>query len=101
MLAKVWKSILESTEKILENNNFLREIELRMTYENYKKGMFRVFIVLSIPLELVTYFQYDLSFTNKFFYSLEILSQTLVIFWCIYLISLLVAKPFIGFLGKS
>ena len=72
-----------------------------MTYENYKKGMFRVFIVLSIPLELVTYFQYDLSFTNKFFYSLEILSQTLVIFWCIYLIGLLVAKPFIGFLGKS
>ena len=72
-----------------------------MIYENYKKGMFRVFIVLSIPLELVTYFQYDLSFTNKFFYSLEILSQTLVIFWCIYLISLLVAKPFIGFLGKS
>ena len=48
-----------------------------MTYENYKNGMFRVFIVLSIPLELVTYFQYDLSFTNKFFYSLEILSQTL------------------------
>jgi hypothetical protein len=31
-----------------------------MTYENYKNGMFRVFIVLSIPLELVTYFQYDL-----------------------------------------
>ena len=51
-----------------------------MTYENYKKGMFRVFIVLSIPLELVTYFQYDLSFTNKFFYSLEILSQTLFFF---------------------
>ena len=47
-----------------------------MTYENYKNGMFRVFIVLSIPLELVTYFQYDLSFMNKFFYSLEILSQT-------------------------
>ena len=72
-----------------------------MTYENYKKGMFRVFIVLSIPLELVTYFQYDLSFTNKFFYSLETLSQTLVIFWCIYLISLLVGKPFIGLFGKS
>ena len=72
-----------------------------MNYENYKKGMFRVFIVLSIPLELVTYFQYDLSFTNKFFYSLEILSQTLVIFGCIYIISLFVAKPFIGFLGKS
>ena len=72
-----------------------------MTYENYKKGMFRVFIVLSIPLELVIYFQYDLSFANKFFYSLEILSQTLVIFWCIYLISLLVVKPFIVFLGKS
>ena len=35
-------------------------------YENYKNGMFRVFIVLSIPLELVTYFQYDLSFVNKF-----------------------------------
>ena len=51
-----------------------------MTYENYKNGMFRVFIVLSIPLELVTYFQYDLSFTNKFFYSLEILSQTLFFF---------------------
>ena len=72
-----------------------------MTYENYKNGMFRVFIVLSIPLELVTYFQYNLSFLNKFFYSLEILSQTLVIFWCIYLISLLVAKAFMGFLGKS
>ena len=83
---------------------FIRTIIFKvdvMTYENYKKGMFRVFIVLSVPLELVTYFQYDLSFTNKFFYSLEILSQTLVIFWCIYLISLLVAKPFIGFLGKS
>jgi len=38
----------------------------KMTYENYKNGMFRVFIVLSIPLELVTYFQYDLSFVNKF-----------------------------------
>jgi hypothetical protein len=37
-----------------------------MTYENYKNGMFRVFIVLSIPLELVTYFQYYLSFSNKF-----------------------------------
>ena len=72
-----------------------------MTYENYKKGMFRVFIVLSIPLELVTYFQYDLSFENKFFYSLEILSQTLFIFWCIYLISLLIVKPFIGFIGKK
>ena len=72
-----------------------------MTYENYKKGMFRVFIVLSIPLELVTYFQYDLSLTNKFFYSLEILSQTLVIFWCIYIVSLLIAKPLIGFLGES
>jgi hypothetical protein len=72
-----------------------------MTYENYKKGMFRVFIVLSIPLEIVTYFQYDLSFTNMFFYSLEILSQTLVIFGCIFLISLLVVKPFIGFMGKK
>ena len=72
-----------------------------MTYENYKKGMFRVFIVLSIPLEIVTYFQYDLSFTNMFFYSLEILSQTLVIFGCIFLISLLVVKPFIGFIGKK
>ena len=72
-----------------------------MTYENYKKGMFRVFIVLSVPLELVTYFQYDLSFVNKFFYSLEILSQTLVIFGCIFLISLLIAKPFIGFMGKK
>jgi hypothetical protein len=72
-----------------------------MTYENYKNGMFRVFIVLSVPLELVTYFQYDLSFMNKFFYSLEILSQTLVIFGCIFLISLLIAKPFIGFIGKK
>jgi hypothetical protein len=72
-----------------------------MTYENYKNGMFRVFIVLSVPLELVTYFQYDLSFVNKFFYSLEILSQTLVIFGCIFLISLLIAKPFIGFMGKK
>ncbi len=72
-----------------------------MTYENYKKGMFRVFIVLSIPLEIVTCFQYDLSFTNMFFYSLEILSQTLVIFGCIFLISLLVVKPFIGSMGKK
>ena len=72
-----------------------------MTYENYKNGMFRVFIVLSIPLEIVTYFQYDLSFTNMFFYSLEILSQTLVIFGCIFLISLLVVKPFIGFIVKK
>ena len=72
-----------------------------MTYENYKNGMFRVFIVLSVPLELVTYFHYDLSFVNKFFYSLEILSQTLVIFGCIFLISLLIAKPFIGFMGKK
>ena len=67
-----------------------------MNYENYKNGMFRVFIVLSIPLELVTYHEYDLSFTNKFFYSLEILSQTLAIFGCIYLISLLIVNPFIG-----
>ena len=66
-----------------------------MTYENYKTGMLRVFVVLSIPLVLVTYFEYDLSFTNKFFYSVEILFQTLVIFWCIYLISLLIVKPFI------
>ena len=72
-----------------------------MNYENYKKGMFRVFIVLSIPLEIVTYFQYDLSFTNMFFYSIEIFSQTLVIFGCIFLISLLVVKPFIGFMGKK
>ena len=72
-----------------------------MTYENYKNGMFRVFIVLSVPLELVTYFQYDLSFVNKFFYSLEILSQTLVIFGCIFIISLLIAKPFIGLMGKK
>jgi hypothetical protein len=42
-----------------------------------------------------------LSLTNKFFYSLEILSQTLVIFGCIFLISLLVVKPFIGFIGKK
>ena len=66
-----------------------------MTYENYKTGMLRVFIVLSIPLVLVTYFEYDLSFTNKFFYSVEILFQTLVIFACIYLFSLLIIKPFI------
>jgi hypothetical protein len=72
-----------------------------MTYENYKKGMFRVFIVLSVPLEIATYFQYDLSFTNMFFYSLEILSQTLVIFGCIFLISLLVVKPFTGFRDKK
>jgi hypothetical protein len=72
-----------------------------MTHENYTKEMFRVFIVLSIPLKLVTFFQYNLSFTNKFYYSLEILSQTLVIFWCIYLISLLIVKPFIGLLGKQ
>ena len=52
-----------------------------MTYENYKNGMFRVFIVLSIPLELVTYFQYDLSFTNKFFYSLEILVSNIIYFF--------------------
>jgi hypothetical protein len=50
-----------------------------MTYENYKNGMFRVFIVLSIPLEL----------------------ETLVIFWCIYLKSFLIVKPFIGFMGKQ
>ena len=72
-----------------------------MTYENFKNGMFRVFIVLSVPFELVTYFHYDLSFVNKFFYSLEILSQTLVIFGCIFLISLLIAKPFIGLIGKQ
>ena len=83
---------------------FIRTIIFKidvMTYENYKNGMFRVFIVLSVPLELVTYFHYDLSFVNKFFYSLEILSQTLVIFGCIFLISLLIAKPFIGFMGKK
>ena len=72
-----------------------------MTYEIYKNGMFRVLIVLSIPLELITYYEYDLSFTNKFFYSVEILSQTLVIFWCIYLISLFIVRPFIGFIGKQ
>jgi len=72
-----------------------------MTYENYKTGMLRVFVVLSIPLVLVTYFEYDLSFTNKFFHSVEILFQTLVIFWCIYLISLLIVKPFIGLLGNK
>ena len=66
-----------------------------MTYENYKNGMLRVFVVLSIPLVLVTYFEYDLSLTNKFFYSLGILFQTLVIFGCIYLFSLLIVKPFI------
>ena len=83
---------------------FIRTIIFKvdvMTYENYKNGMFRVFIVLSVPLELVTYFHYDLSFVNKFFYSLEILSQTLVIFGFIFLISLLIAKPFIGFMGKK
>ena len=72
-----------------------------MTFGNYKNGMFRVFIVLFFPLELVAYFEYDLSFADKFFYSLEILSQTLIIFWCIYLISLLIVKPFIGFIGKQ
>ena len=66
-----------------------------MTYENYKTGMLRVFVVLSIPLVLVTYFEYDLSFTNKFFYSIEILFQTLVVFGFIYLFSLLIVKPFI------
>jgi hypothetical protein len=66
-----------------------------MTYENYKNGMLRVFVVLSIPLVLVTYFEYDLSFTNKFFYSIEILFQTLVVFGFIYLFSLLIVKPFI------
>ena len=67
----------------------------KMTYENYKNGMLRVFVVLSIPLVVVTYFEYDLSFTNNFFYSVEILFQTLVIFGCIYLFSLLIIKPFI------
>ena len=52
-----------------------------MTYENYKNGMLRVFVVLSVPLVLVTYFEYDLSFASKFFYSVEILFQTLVFFW--------------------
>ena len=66
-----------------------------MTYENYKNGMLRVFVVLSIPLVLVTYFEYDLSLTNKFFYSLGILFQTLVIFGCIYLFGLLIIKPFL------
>jgi hypothetical protein len=66
-----------------------------MTYENYKTGMLKVFVVLSIPLVLVTYVEYDLSFTNKFFYSVEILFQTLVVFGCIYLFSLLIIKPFI------
>ena len=83
---------------------FIRTIIFKvdvMNYENYKNGMFRVFIVLSVPLELVTYFKYDLSFVNKFFYSLEILSETLVIFGFIFLISLLIAKPFIGFMGKK
>ena len=83
---------------------FIRKIIFKvdaMTYENYRNGMFRVFIVLSVPLELVTYFHYDLSFVNKFFYSLEILSETLVIFGFIFLISLLIAKPFIGFMGKK
>ena len=66
-----------------------------MTYEKYKNGMLRVFVALTIPLVLVTYFEYDLSFTNKFFYSVEILFQTLVIFGCIYLFSLLIVKPFL------
>ena len=91
--------IMQFVEKV-----FIRAIIFKvyvMTYENYKNGMFRVFIVLSVPLELVTYFHYDLSFVNKFFYSLEILSQTLVIFGCIFLISLLIAKPFIGVMGKK
>ena len=77
------------------NHSTHHERRNTMTYENYKTGMLRVFIVLSIPLVLVTYFEYDLSFTNKFFYSVEILSQTLVIFGCIYLFSLLIIKPFI------
>jgi hypothetical protein len=76
-------------------NSTNHERRNNMTYENYKTGMLRVFIVLSIPLVLVTYFEYDLSFTNKFFYSVEILFQTLVIFGCIYLFSLLIIKPFI------
>ena len=83
---------------------FIRTIIFKvdaMTYENYRIGMLRVFIVLSVPLGLVTYFKYDLSFVNKFFYSLEILSQTLVVFGFIFLISLLIAKPFIGFMGKK
>jgi hypothetical protein len=87
-------SIVQFVQKM-----FVKAIILKvdvMTYINYKNGMFRVFIVLSFPLELVTYFEYDLSFTNKFFYSLEILSQTLVIFLCIFLINLLIVKPFIG-----
>jgi len=66
-----------------------------MTYENYKNGMLRVFVVLSIPLVIVTYFENDLSFKNKFYYSVEILFQTLVIFACIYLFSLLLIKPFL------
>ena len=65
-----------------------------MTYENYKIGMLRVFVVLSIPLVLVTYFEHDLSFTNRFFYSVETLFQTLVFFGCVYLFSLLIVKPF-------
>ena len=74
---------------------FIRTIIFKvdaMTYENYRIGMFRVFIVLSVPLELVTYFKYDLSFVNKFFYSLEILSQTLLIFGFIFLISLQLSR---------
>ena len=65
-----------------------------MTYENYKIGMLRGFVVLSTPLVLVTYFEYDLSFTNKFFYSVETLFQTLVFFGYVYLFSLLIVKPF-------
>ena len=56
----------------------------KMTYENYKTGMLRVFVVLSVPLVLVTYFEYDLSFTNKFFYSVETLFQTLDFFGCVF-----------------
>ena len=66
-----------------------------MTYENYKNGMLRVFVVLSITLVLVTYFEYDLSFKSKFFYSLEIVFHILVVFGFIYLFSLLIVKPFI------
>ena len=78
---------------------FLKELRSITSY--ILNQIFRVFIVLSIPLKLVTFFQYNLSFTNKFYYSLEILSQTLVIFWCIYLKSFLIVNPFIGFMGKQ
>ena len=91
--ARKWMKL--STDQWKPTHSTHHERRKNMIYENYKNGMLRVFVVLSIPLVLVTYFEYDLSFTNNFFYSVEILFQTLVIFGCIYLLSLLIIKPFI------